>query len=213
MDDPLSRPPTAVLLEELRTRRRLSKQRLAELADVSATYVRNIEAGADEADRPVVPSANVIQKLARGLGRAEPDEARRADEERQAYLALMAAAGYLPAEPVDLVSASLAATDGASPRLAPPAPSAPTAQQSNGGLRLPPGEVNAGPLPREAAPPVGRSLTTVSPEIVALHDRRLARHLRDLLVNWDALASEDQALLLGIAELIAERRRRREAPA
>src|SRR5512144_519947 len=98
MNGSLTRPPTAALLEELRTRRHLSKQRLAELADVSATYVRNIEAGFDESGRQVIPSANVIQKLARGLARAEPDEARRAEDERQTYRALMVAAGYLPAD-------------------------------------------------------------------------------------------------------------------
>jgi transcriptional regulator with XRE-family HTH domain len=201
MDSSLTRPPTAPLLEDLRTRRRLSKQRLAELADVSATYVRNIEAGFDESGRQVIPSANVIQKLARGLARAEPDQARRAEDERQAYRALMDAAGYLPA-------------DAAVP-MAPPAPSPTTL-----------GRIS--PLPAAIAPPDGdhglpregllqgpispaQAPADTSRDVVCLRDRRLLRHLRALLDNWEALTSEDQALLLGIAEFVDERHRRRES--
>lgn len=208
MNGSLTRPPTAALLEELRTRRRLSKQRLAELADVSATYVRNIEAGFDESDRPVIPSANVIQKLARGLARAEPDETRRADEERQAYRALMVAAGYLPADATPLVSSPpipsspVSASPTTLDRCIPAFPAAPAPPDGN--RRLAREEASLVPPPSAAQP------TDASRDAVRLRDRRLVRHLRDLLDNWEALASEDQALLLGIAEFIAERRRRRE---
>ena len=41
MDDSTERPLTASVLERWRASLRLSKQRLADLADVSATYVRN----------------------------------------------------------------------------------------------------------------------------------------------------------------------------
>jgi transcriptional regulator with XRE-family HTH domain len=196
MDEPTTRPPTAALLEELRTRRRLSKQRLAELADVSATYVRNIEAGLDESGRVVMPSANVIQKLARGLARAEPDESRRAEEERQAYVALMAAAGYLPTEPAgppgDPLPRQVADELGTYSSAM-----APTSPATGDGRR------QAALRPAEA--PIDRSSGSI-----AISDRRLDRHLRGLLEEWEALASEDQALLLGIAEFLAERRRRRE---
>jgi transcriptional regulator with XRE-family HTH domain len=207
MDGSLTRPPTAALLEDLRTRRGLSKQRLAELADVSATYVRNIEAGFDESGRQVIPSANVIQKLARGLARAEPNEGRRADEERQTYIALMTAAGYLPTrgeapDGVTPILPSPTTLDGYS-RSLPTAPAVPTLPCED--RRLPRESAALGP-PLQADRP-----TDLSRDAVLLRDRRLARHLRDLLDNWDALASEDQALLLGIAEFIAERRRRRES--
>ena len=193
----VSRPPTAELLGEWRARLRLSKQRLAELADVSATYVRNIESGFDESGRPVVPSANVIQKLARGLARAEPDDAVRAETERRAYATLMLAAGYLPGEPADAERLLHQPPEdyGAKALRAGPDSRAPAV-----GRRLP------GPLDAEApvAPAEAASV------VIALRDRRLGRHLRGLLDNWEALASDDQALLLGIAEFVAERRRRRE---
>ena len=199
----VSRPPTAELLSEWRARLRLSKQRLAELADVSATYVRNIEAGFDDLGRPVVPSANVIQKLARGLARAEPDDALRADAERRAYAALMAAAGYLPTEPTD--AARLLAEL--------PLPAGPP---SDGSAILPRARSDSPALPDERAQTAAREMpgsfppAGTEPLVVALRDRRLGRHLRGLLDDWEALASDDQALLLGIAEFVAERRRRRE---
>jgi len=205
MDGSLTRPPTAALLEELRARRRLSKQRLAELADVSATYVRNIEAGCDESGRQVVPSANVIQKLARGLARAEPDEARRAEEERQAYRALMTAAGYLPADATALAVPPALPSPTTLERCLPPL----TAPAPPDGDRRVPREADAALGP----PPSAEGPADLSRDAVLLRDRRLVRHLRELLDNWEALASEDQALLLGIAQFIAERRRRRESPA
>ena len=202
MNGSLTRPPTAALLEELRTRRHLSTQRLAELADVSATYVRNIEAGVDESGRQVIPSANVIQKLARGLARAEPDETRRAEDERQAYRALMAAAGYLPddaalpdaAPPILETPTTLGRLIPALPPTPPPRDGSHLAERN--------GEAACGQAPMPPA--------DLSRDAVRLRDRRLLRHLRDLLENWEALSSEDQALLLGIAEFVAERRRRRE---
>jgi transcriptional regulator with XRE-family HTH domain len=195
------RPPTAALLEELRGRRRLSKQRLAELADVSATYVRNIEAGFDDSGRPVVPSANVIQKLARGLARAEPEESRRAEAERQAYTALMAAAGYLPPAAVETGHES-ASVNGATERIITPAPAPPSDMPARQ-----PSEPTDRRVPLGAA---GRP-TDAQSVVVALGDPRLLRHLRALLEDWEALASEDQALIVGIAEFVAERRRRRES--
>jgi transcriptional regulator with XRE-family HTH domain len=206
MESSLTRPPTAALLEELRTHRRLSKQRLAELADVSATYIRNIEAGFDESGRQVIPSANVIQKLARGLARAEPDEARRAEEERQAYRTLMAAAGYLPADAVLDTPSPMPSGPVTLDRLMPPL-SAPTTPPDGDRLAGPYGGVLPSPLSPAKAP------ADPSGDVVRLRDRRLRRHLRDLLESWEALASEDQSLLLGIAEFIAERRRRREGGA
>ena len=196
-------PGTPAVLERWRRQKGLSKQRLAELSDVSATYIRTIEAGFDDDGRPVVPSAGVIQKLTRGLARANPDEAARPDQERQAYAELMAAAGYLdpgvfglaphppdgvptgvktvavPTGPPELEDAAVsAARDGT---LAPQQQSRPAVQpRSNGSLDI------------------------------SLRDRRLDRHLKPLLDDWEALTSEDQALILGIMEFVAERRRRRD---
>ena len=101
-------PRTAAVLARWRQQMRLSKQRLADLSDVSATYVRTIEDGRDAEGRTVVPSAAVMQKLAHGLAQAEGAAGRRPAVERDAYAELMAAGGYLdpiasaaPAPPVE----------------------------------------------------------------------------------------------------------------
>ncbi len=95
-----STPQTATIIQKWRTKLHLSKQRFAELADVSATYVRTIEAGVDDDGRPVVPSAGIILKLASGLAHAGATVA----EERQAYAELMAAAGYVDASVVETLA-------------------------------------------------------------------------------------------------------------
>ncbi len=95
MDDMQDRPRTAEVLERWRHAAGLSRQRLADLADVSATYVRTIEAGWDAEGRTVVPSPAIMRKLARGLARAGPDGPSRADREQHIYADLMAAAGYI----------------------------------------------------------------------------------------------------------------------
>ena len=95
MSETPERPRTALVLERWRKQTGLSKQRLADLADVSATYVRTIEAGRDTEGRTVVPSAAIMRKLARGLALSEPDQTQRLTLERQAYNDLMGAAGYL----------------------------------------------------------------------------------------------------------------------
>ena len=101
-------PRTAAVLARWRQQMRLSKQRLADLSDVSATYVRTIEDGRDAEGRTVVPSAAVMQKLAHGLAQAEGAAGRRPAVERDAYAELRAAGGYLdpiasaaPAPPVE----------------------------------------------------------------------------------------------------------------
>ncbi|MHB9032505.1 MAG: helix-turn-helix domain-containing protein [Anaerolineae bacterium] len=105
MDKAPVKPRTAEVLERWRKCAGLSKQRLADLADVSATYVRTIAAGIDDLGRLVVPSAGVIRKLARGIGQTGANDLQRAEIERQVYSELMAAAGYLEAaareEPAD----------------------------------------------------------------------------------------------------------------
>jgi len=214
MDGEVGRPPaTAAVLQKWRAHKRLSKQRLAELSDVSATYVRTIEAGFDDDGRPVVPSAGVIQKLARGLARAEPDSSRRAAEESRAHAELMAAAGYLGP---GTLGPSLPAGDGTSE--AEPA-GAETPGLSGWGSAAASCRVTP-----EAGLPASR-LERLGPErapappapdvhvVVALRDRRLHRHCRELLERWEDLSSEDQALILGIMEFVSERRQRREAPA
>jgi hypothetical protein len=46
--------------------------------------------------------------------------------------------------------------------------------------------------------------------LIPLRDPRLLAHLVPLLDRWEALSSEDQALLLGIAEFVAVRQHRRD---
>jgi transcriptional regulator with XRE-family HTH domain len=101
MSESQERPRTALALERRRKEVGLSKQRLADLADVSATYVRTIEAGFDHEGREVVPSAVIMQKLARGLAQGETDEVRRAELESAIYAEMMDAAGYLDRIPVE----------------------------------------------------------------------------------------------------------------
>jgi transcriptional regulator with XRE-family HTH domain len=211
--EPTERPPTASVLERWRAGRHLSKQRLADLADVSATYVRLIEAGQDDNGRSVVPSAGVIQKLARGLARAEPDESARADVERHAYADLMSAAGYLaPLAPAPAPAAAPA------PDLTPLPPlplgeggvHAPRSPADHSGLQpAPPApglqsrDVSA---PSSPLPPGGRG--EGGGRTVLLRDTHLHRHLLPLLEGWERLDPRDQSLLLDLFELIAERRTR-----
>jgi len=101
MSESQERPRTALVVERWRKKIGLSKQRLADLADVSATYVRTIEAGFDHQGREVVPSAAIMQKLARGLAQAHADEARRTELESAIYAEMMDAAGYLDRIPVE----------------------------------------------------------------------------------------------------------------
>ncbi len=128
MNEMQGRPRTAHVVERWRLQARLSKQRLADLADVSATYVRTIEAGADDEGRIVVPSAGIIRKLARGLALAERDETLRADIEQRAYAELMDAAGYLDHAKADEPAGEggLPALREAAPPLAYAAPAAAT---------------------------------------------------------------------------------------
>ena len=196
-------PQTAAIIQKWRSRLKLSKQRFAELADISATYVRTLEAGRDDDDRPVVPSAGIIQKLARGLGRAGATPA----EERQIYAELMVAAGYVDPTAID----SLAPPGFPAPAL-PPAPAAqpadPAPAASNG--RHP--TSTAGAADELAA---GRAPTpdAGADALIILRDQRLRAHLVPLLAQWDALTSDDQALLLGIAEFVHTRRRPAGPPA
>jgi transcriptional regulator with XRE-family HTH domain len=209
MDGEVGRPPaTAAVLQKWRTLKRLSKQRLAELSDVSATYVRTIEAGFDDDGRPVVPSAGVIQKLARGLARAEPDAGRQVAEERRAFSELMAAAGYLgpggldpglrPGEAASTAEPTDASTSGVADSSCTLVErrTAPEADRPASSLRL---SFSCLPSP------------TGSGVAVILRDQRLHRHCRELLECWEQLSSEDQALILGIMEFVAERRQRRES--
>lgn len=185
MDVQQNRPKTALVLERWRQHKRLSKQKLADTCDVSGTYVRYIEAGFDDDGRMVIPSAKVIQQLARGLGDGDPAV------EQRAYEELMVAAGYLDGAAVHTRAPSYqvapphAAPDVSLPAVAP-----------HWGAPTPPAR-----LPNQA----GQVL-------IALRDRRLQHHCRELLENWEALTSEDQAALLSFMEFIAERRRRNEGP-
>lgn len=204
-DGATQRPATAVVFARWRARAGVSRQRLADLSDVSATYVRTIEAGVDDQGREVVPSAAIMQKLARGLAAAASgpgDDTGREPLEQQIYAELMAAAGYLPAPP--------AAGSGAEPVPASPA--------SN--LARPAGSPSR--RVREAAPEAGehwryggpvQRLSLDAPEagdarMVVLRDPRLHEHVLPLLEHWERLHRDDQALVLGIMAWLHERRQR-----
>ena len=210
------RPQTAIVLERWRTRLRLAKQKLADLADVSATYVRLIESGQDDVGRVVVPSAGIIQKLARGLARAEPAEARRADVERQAYADLMSAAGYLAPLAADQSSQPvLSADDEGIEREAQgqdltsllPASredgEQATPSRSPAPLRYRADAMNRSAPAADSRPANGREIR------LSLRDERLHPHLLPLLSDWESLDPRDQSLLLEVFELIAERHGRR----
>jgi transcriptional regulator with XRE-family HTH domain len=199
------RPATAVALERWRTQAGLSRQRLADLADVSATYVRTIEAGADDLGRAVVPSAAIMQKLAHGLAQALAAEpAERQQAEGEVYADLMAAAGLLPPAP-------------APPMAAPPGAAATEAQHPTARHRVAesaerllhaPQRRYGGPV--EIHPVMASDLDALAatePATVTLRDPRLLEHAYDLLENWEALDRDDQALLLGIMAWVHERQR------
>jgi transcriptional regulator with XRE-family HTH domain len=226
MDDSTGRPLTATVLERWRAELRLSKQRLADLSDVSATYVRLIEAGRDEDGRIVVPSAGVIQKLARGLARAESDESAHTDTERRAYSDLMSAAGYLaPLAPSSApVAESASPADDRSARLSdlPPAHSQPAAatelrfrdnaQESDpGSAHVDAMASSSDTLPAHALAHPESPYPAYADGVpsVSLRDGRLHRHLLPLLDGWERLDPRDQSLLLDLFELVAERRARR----
>ncbi|MFO7697645.1 MAG: helix-turn-helix transcriptional regulator [Anaerolineae bacterium] len=199
------RPATAVALGRWRTQAGLSRQRLADLADVSATYVRTIEAGADDLGRAVVPSAAIMQKLAHGLAQAlAAVPYRRQQAEGEVYADLMAAAGLLPPAPARPPAArpGAAAAESRHPaarhRVAESAEQLPHAPQRRYG-----GPVQMHPL---MAPDLD-ALPATAPATVTLRDPRLQEHARDLLENWEALDRDDQALLLGIMAWVHERRR------
>jgi transcriptional regulator with XRE-family HTH domain len=197
-------PGTPAVLEQWRRQRGLSKQRLAELSDVSATYIRTIEAGFDDDGRPVVPSAGVILKLARGLAKANPDEAARPEEERRAYAELMAAAGYLDPGAFVVAPRPRDGTPQGQGRVTQQTGTTESESAAGAGFARD-GQMPSPRLERLAvqSPPNG-------PVDVRLRDRRLHRHCTEILNSWEALTSEDQALILGIMEFVAERRRRRE---
>jgi transcriptional regulator with XRE-family HTH domain len=193
---------TALVLERWRQQARISRQRLSELADVSATYVRTIEAGVDDLRRPVVPSPAIMLKLAHGLALALGDGpgygatldvasgdsavlARgvgRDQVERTIYAELMGAAGYLAPTPEGV----------ADPLASPPMSSAPPIAAARG-------------VVREALPVVYARPSGVPRATVALHDARLLEHARDLLEHWDTVSADDQTLILGVMALIHDR--------
>jgi transcriptional regulator with XRE-family HTH domain len=192
---------TALVLERWRLQARISRQRLSELADVSATYVRTIEAGVDDLRRPVVPSPAIMLKLAHGLALALGDGpgygatldvasgdsavlahgVSRDQVERTIYAELMAAAGYLAPTPEGV----------ADPLASPSKSSAPPIAAARG-------------VVREALPVVYARPSAV-PATVALHDPRLLEHARDLLEHWDTVSADDQTLILGVMALIHDR--------
>jgi transcriptional regulator with XRE-family HTH domain len=192
-----------VALERWRTQAGLSRQRLADLADVSATYVRTIEAGVDDVGRAVVPSAAIMQKLAHGLAQAlaaEPD--RRQQAEGEVYADLMAAAGLLPSAMAPSAPPQAGATGAGHP------PPYHTVSDSAGGLLRAP-QRRYGP-PVEIHPVMASDLDALAatePATVTLRDPRLLEHACDLLEHWEALDRDDQALLLGIMAWVHERRR------
>ncbi len=208
---PAAGPDTATVLARWRKRAGVSRQRLADLSDVSATYVRTIEAGVDDQGREVVPSAAIMQKLARGLAQATAAEAQAAgaELEHRIYAELMAAAGYLPPAPAHQTSGAPPASEGASSAAANVTPAAdgpasPAHRVSEAGTdgRGEQGQRRYGrPVQMIALdePYPGRSVT------LTLRDPRLREHLQPLLERWETLSSDDQALLLGIMAWVHER--------
>lgn len=209
MEKKAERPATAIALERWRTSAGLSRQRLADLADVSATYVRTIEAGTDDLGREVVPSAAIMQKLAHGLAQAlaAQDDARREALERAAYAELLAAAGYLP----DMAPPAGAAPDPALREEPPPQRGLlreAVASRYGGPMQMHPlvaSDLAAPPSPAQAT--VSSAGTVAGPASVILRDPRLLEHGRDLLEHWESLDPDDQTLLLGIMAWVHERRR------
>ena len=202
------------MLARWRQRDGVSRQRLADLSDVSATYVRTIEAGVDDQGRQVVPSAAIMQKLARGLAQATApeSEAAAADLQQQIYAELMAAAGYLPAPSAPLAPGGLPVAEGG---LSPAANETPAPDgRASPGRRV--SEDGPDRRARRDQAHYGRPAPMLArdeqysgqPITLALRDRRLREHLLPLLEQWETLSSDDQALLLGIMAWVHERRQR-----
>jgi transcriptional regulator with XRE-family HTH domain len=205
-------PQTAAIIQRWRARMRLSKQRFAELADVSATYVRTIEAGVDDDGRQVIPSAGIIRKLASGLARAGATPA----EDRQAYAELMAAAGYVDPSAVDTIALPGGLPNPLSPFLrreggtkAGDRAGRADSKGDSRGEDSPGASDGRGDRPLAPTEGAGRG-DGGEGSLVPLRDHRLLDHLVPLLERWDELSPEDQSLLLGIAEFVAERQRRRD---
>lgn len=207
-------PETAAVLARWRQRAGVSRQRLADLSDVSATYVRTIEAGVDDQGREVVPSAAIMQKLAGGLAQATvpESEADRGVLAQQIYAELMAAAGYLPAGAAPLASGAPPGAGGG------PSVAANETQAADGlapsGHRVSEDgpDRRAGHDHRHYGRPVQMLARDEKypggPVTITLRDPRLREHLQPLLEHWESLSSDDQALLLGIMAWVHERYQR-----
>ncbi len=168
-------------LRRLREARGLSRQLLHERADVSTTYISQIELGEDPRTKaPPQPSPETLRKLARGLEPADEEGAERCYEE------LMAAAGYLPAAereaggapavaPASQVAeplfAAAAACDFVAPALACAASA--TAEAEVFALRLP--------------------------------DRRLRRHLPAVLAAWPEMTEDERTTLVTVLRWLDEK--------
>ncbi|MGI6366848.1 MAG: helix-turn-helix domain-containing protein [Anaerolineae bacterium] len=222
---PLPAPPaTAAVLAHWRQAAGLSRQRLAELADVSATYVRTIERGHDDLGRPVVPSAAIMGKLASALAAAFP-EADPAPLAQQILTALMDAAGYLTAAPsVAVPSVAAPSAEQGGPRAplyaAVALASDPCSRTAGHAIGEPPARggtpgVADRALAPAAAGPLRTALGAASEPPAAepalalrdlpLPDPRLRAALLPVLAHWGALPLADQDTFLGLLRWLQER--------
>lgn len=183
----------SAVLAELRLRKGMTKQALAEASDVSATYIGQIESGTDpRSGKEYQPSPPKLRMLADALGRGSGEEA------EGIYRLLMEAAGYLPDQ---LLPEWLKAPP-------PPARRGEAAQSraGDGSGRL---VERSAPYqqPSPDVPSVGVALERPAPEQTA--DPRLESRLRTLVRYWDELTTGEQGAVLEFLEFIEHKRRRR----
>jgi transcriptional regulator with XRE-family HTH domain len=178
-------------LRALRRQRGFSRLALSDEADVSATYIAQIEGGVDpRTGKPFQPSPGVLRRLALALARQEPGAG------HELYAALMAAAGYLPQEVEDF-SAGTIAWDAA--EAAPPAAAAeplPAPLRQFDAREEPLGSVAEGFARR--LPPRGRAEADAS-------DLPLRAEVALVLEHWNDLSPGERAALYAVARLIAGR--------
>jgi len=186
-------PGTAAVLARWRQRAGLSRQRLADMADVSATYVRTIEAGVDDQGRQVVPSPAIMQKLAHALAQAIDGAGLR--QARAAPGTLQASGSPQVAEPLEQrIYAEFLAAAGVLPSaVGPRAPHGPGSQVPCAPPQAPVA------LAERAAPYAAEGVT------VLLRDPRLWADVLPLLEGWGSLEVDEQQLILSLMAYIHRR--------
>jgi transcriptional regulator with XRE-family HTH domain len=178
-------------LRALRRQRGLSRLALSDEADVSTTYIAQIEGGVDpRTGKPFQPSPGVLRRLALALARREPVEG------HELYARLMAAAGYLPQEVEDFASVPFtrAAEEAAPPASAAEPLPAPLRQFD---LREEPDG--------SAAEGFARRLPAKGWADAPAGDPALPAEVALVLIHWNDLSPGERAALYGVARLIAGR--------